>query len=181
MMEYRIVRSDRKSVAIHITPEGEVLVRCPRKLPKKEIARIVEGRRDWIEGHLAKIAENNAIVPLKEAEFKALFHEAARVIPEKCAYFAQLAQVGFGRITLRCQRTRWGSCSREGNLNFNCLLLLAPESVLDYVIVHELCHRKEMNHSARFWAEVAAILPNYAEPRRWLKENGGALLARRPK
>ena len=86
--------------------------------------------------------------------------------------------VDYGRITIRAQHTRWGSCSAQGNLNFNCLLMLTPDDVKAYVVVHELCHRKEMNHSARFWAEVERVLPGYRESRRWLRENGGALICR---
>ena len=78
------------------------------------------------------------------------------------------------------QRTRWGSCSSKGNLNFNCLLMLCPEDVRDYVVVHELCHRKELNHSPRFWAEVAKVLPGYAVQRKWLKESGGTIIRRLP-
>ena len=70
------------------------------------------------------------------------------------------------------------ACSGKGNLNFNCLLLLMPEEVLDYVVVHELCHRKEMNHSARFWEEVEKILPDYRQRRKWLKDNGGRIMDR---
>ena len=88
--------------------------------------------------------------------------------------------VTFGRITIRSQHSRWGSCSASGNLNFNCLLMLAPEAVRDYVIVHELCHRKVMNHSPGFWKEVGAVLPSFQTHRRWLKENGASLLARLP-
>ena len=81
-----------------------------------------------------------------------------------------------------CQKmsTRWGSCSSKGNLNFNCLLLLAPPEVLDSVVVHELCHRKEMNHSPAFWREVYRVFPKYDEADRWLKENGPVLTARLP-
>ena len=86
--------------------------------------------------------------------------------------------VTYGGITIRNQRSRWGSCSGQGTLNFNCLLMLAPPEVLDYVVVHELCHRKEMNHSAAFWAEVARVLPDYEARKRWLKENGPALIGR---
>lgn len=93
-------------------------------------------------------------------------------------YFAEKIGVDYGRITIRCQKTRWGSCSSSGNLSFNCLLMLVPESVRDYVIVHELCHRKEMNHSARFWREVAEVCPDYQASRAWLRKNGGALIAR---
>ncbi|MEE0435292.1 MAG: M48 family metallopeptidase [Peptococcaceae bacterium] len=84
------------------------------------------------------------------------------------------------RLTIRTQRTRWGSCSAKGAISLNALLMLAPETVRDYVVVHELCHLKEMNHSSRFWAEVARVLPTYARERDWLKENGYALLKRNP-
>ena len=86
--------------------------------------------------------------------------------------------VTVGRVTIRNQKTRWGSCSTKGNLNFNCLLMLCPEEVRDYVVVHELCHRKELNHSARFWAEVEKILPDYCIKRKWLKEHGIEIIGR---
>ena len=88
--------------------------------------------------------------------------------------------VRYGRLAVRSQRSKWGSCSGKGNLNFNCLLLLAPDEVLDYVVVHELCHRREMNHSPRFWAEVERVLPDFKNARRWLKQNGASLMARLP-
>ena len=101
-----------------------------------------------------------------------------RGIPERVAHFAPLVGVTYGRITIRSQHTLWGSCSSKGNLNFNCLLMLTPPEVLDYVVVHELCHRKEMNHSVRFWAEVEHVLPDYEIRRKWLRENGTALISR---
>jgi predicted metal-dependent hydrolase len=107
-----------------------------------------------------------------------LAQQAKAHLPKRVAYFAARIGVTYGRITIRNQTSRWGSCSDQGNLNFNCLLMLAPASVQDYVVVHELCHRKEMNHSARFWAEVEKIVPDYKVQRAWLKENGGALIAR---
>ena len=79
----------------------------------------------------------------------------------------------YGRISVRQQKTRWGSCSVRGNLNFNWKLALMPEEILDYVVVHELAHRVEMNHSPRFWAVVETVLPDWRERRRWLKQHGG--------
>ena len=83
-----------------------------------------------------------------------------------------LMGVSYGSITVREQKTRWGSCSAKGNLNFNWKLVLMPEEILDYVVVHELAHRLQMNHSTEFWDEVEKILPDYRKRRQWLKENG---------
>ena len=179
-MEYRILRSSRKTIAIQITPEGEVLVRCPNRMPKWQIQQFVDSKKTWIEAHLQKITTRPAAPKLTQQELKALAKQAAEDLSKRVARFAPLVGVSWGRITIRCQRTRWGSCSGKGNLNFNCLLMLSPEEVRDYVVVHELCHRKQMNHSPRFWAEVAAILPDYPSRKKWLKDNGHALMARLP-
>ncbi|MBR2976667.1 MAG: M48 family metallopeptidase, partial [Oscillospiraceae bacterium] len=109
-----------------------------------------------------------------------LTERAKLVFPERVRHFAPLVGTDYGRITIRCQKTRWGSCSSKGNLNFNCLLLLAPPEVLDSVVVHELCHRKQLNHSPRFYAEVLRVLPDYPRLHGWLKEHGAALLRRAP-
>ena len=115
---------------------------------------------------------------LTEAEIKQLANKALEYIPARVAYFAPIVGVDYGRITIRNQRTRWGSCSSKGNLNFNCLLILTPPEVIDYVVVHELCHRREMNHSTRFWNEVEKVLPDYKVAKKWLKENGAGVMQR---
>ena len=178
----QIIRSARRSISLEITPAGEVLVRAPRRMPEAEIRRFVEEKSSWLKRHLAKREENKVLLQaegfLSEAEVARLSKLAKKIIPEKVAYFARLMGVSYGRIAIRKQKTKWGSCSREGNLNFNCLLMLAPPEVLDYVVVHELCHRLEMNHSAKFWAGVERVMPNYRVPRKWLKDNGGRLMMR---
>ena len=113
-------------------------------------------------------------------EIKDLTKKAAIVIPEKVKKYARIIGVDYGRISIRHQRTRWGSCSSKGNLNFNCMLMLFPDEVIDYVVVHELCHRKHMNHSERFYKEVEGAYPEYRKWRKWLKENGGLYLSRLP-
>ena len=178
---YTLIRSARKTISIQIRPDGEVTVRCPKRYPAGEARKFVESKRPWIESHLAKLAQTPQLPPLTAEELRELARKAAAVIPERAAYFAPIVGVTYGRVTIRSQHTRWGSCSAKGNLNFNCLLMLAPAQVLDYVVVHELCHRKEMNHSQRFWAEVAKVCPEYARHRKWLKDNGGALIGRLPK
>ena len=173
---YRLVRSSRKTIAIQIKPDGEIIVRAPRQMSMAAIERFVFGKRDWIEKHLPD--RRSALPKFTDAEIRALAQQALEVIPERVACYAPLVGVTYGNITIRSQRTRWGSCSSKGNLNFNCLLMLTPGDVIDYVVVHELCHRKEMNHSPKFWAEVERILPNYKKSKRWLKENGQVLIGR---
>ena len=179
-MQYTIIRSSRKTVSLQITPDGEVLVRCPNRMAKREIDRFVQSKADWIEAHLQKIAERPAMPRLTETELNALAGQARELLPRLVREFAPRVGVTYGRITIRCQHTRWGSCSAPGNLNFNCLLMLSPPEVQAYVVVHELCHRKEMNHSPRFWQEVARVMPDYRTHKKWLKDNGNALMARLP-
>ena len=175
-IRYRVIRSDRKTIAIQIKPDGEVLVRCNKGLPDRLIREFVESKENWIEKQLAGRESDEPA--FSDAELRALAEKAKQVISQKVAHFAPLVGVSYGRITIRSQRSRWGSCSGKGNLNFNCLLMLAPAQVVDYVVVHELCHRKEMNHSPRFWAEVESVFPEYRTAKQWLKENGNGLIAR---
>ena len=114
---------------------------------------------------------------LTAKELELLTAQAKQVFPEKVARYAKEMGVTYGRVTIRHQKTRWGSCSSLGNLNFNCLLLFAPDAVQDYVVIHELCHRKEMNHSDKFWREVANVMPDYKVHKKWLKENGRKIMA----
>jgi hypothetical protein len=93
----------------------------------------------------------------------------------RASYWAPLLGVTFGRVRVKDQRSLWGSCSPNGDLNFNWRLTLAPPEILDYVVVHELAHRLEMNHSPRFWAHVARVCPEHKARRRWLRKNGRAL------
>ena len=169
MIPYTLVRSDRKTISIVIKPTGEVEVRCPRRCSKRDVEAFLVSKEAWLKGHLEKIAERPAVAVLSEAEWKTLAKQAAQILPSKVRRFAAEIGVSYDRITIRSQRTRWGSCSAKGNLNFNCLLMLCPEEVMDYVVVHELCHRKELNHSAAFWAEVGKHDPRYKTHRAKLK------------
>ncbi|MEE1113446.1 MAG: M48 family metallopeptidase [Eubacterium sp.] len=185
-MEYKIIRSRRRSLALEIDKNAQLIVRAPYHFSSETIRRYVAENRDWIERHLAEMqARKEALAddsskPLSPSELQRLADQALRQIPPRLAKYAAQMGVTYGRITIRNQRTRWGSCSANGNLNFNCLLMLAPPEVLDYVIVHELAHRKQMNHSALFWNEVETVLPDYRVRRKWLKDNGWALMARMP-
>lgn len=176
--EYRLIRSQRKTLSLQLMPDGSLTVRAPLRMPESEIRKFVESKQNWIESHRAKLTARPPQPHLSDVELRALADQALNVIPARVAHFAPLVGVRYGRITVRNQRSRWGSCSSQGNLNFNCLLMLCPEEIVDYVVVHELCHRKEMNHSPRFWAEVERVLPDYKQRLQWLKENGNAIMAR---
>ncbi len=185
-VNYKVVRSRkrRKSLSLQIKPDGGIVVRAPYFATTEEIRRFVDANRTWIDRNVAKMKKReeelaqNPYGRITEDEIRRLSELAARTIPPRAALFAAEMGVTYGRITIRNQKTRWGSCSAKGNLNFNCLLMLTPPDVQDYVIVHELCHRKQMNHSRLFWNEVEKVLPDYKERDRWLKENGGQLIAR---
>ena len=177
---YNIIRSARKTISIVIKPTGEVEVRCPRRCSKREIDIFVASKEAWIHKHLEAIVQRPQYPMLSSEELRNLAKQAAAELPKRVRRFADMVGVSVGRITIRSQRTRWGSCSAKGNLNFNCLLMLCPEQVQDYVVIHELCHRKHLNHSADFWAEVEAHYPDYRIHRKWLKDNGAALISRLP-
>ncbi len=183
-MEYKIsvVKSGRKTVSIEIKRDLSVLVRAPYRMPKREIEKILAEKKDWIEKNLSRMQEHMENLPSQEKftmeEIHELANQALAYIPPLAKEYAAKIGVTYGRITIRNQRTRWGSCSAAGNLNFNCLLMLLPEEIRHYVIVHELCHRKEMNHSPRFWAEVEMQCPDYKTLRKRLKEDGEALMMR---
>ncbi len=179
-LSYTIIRSSRKTVSLEIRPDGSLLVRAPRRLDHRAIREFVQSKEGWIRQKLQKYESRPPLPPLTEAELDSLKKQAKADITARVRRLAPQVGVSCGRITIRAQRTRWGSCSREGNLNFNCLLMLVPEAVRDYVVIHELCHRKEMNHSPRFWAEVGKFCSNYRQHRQWLKDNGAALIARLP-
>ena len=179
-MNYELIRSNRKTIAVQIKGDGRIIVRAPLRMVDRDIQRFVASKTEWIKKHLAIIQQRQK--PVEAAFTVEQLHQLAEAakqdIPRRIARFAALVGITYGRITIRAQKSRWGSCSGKGNLNFNCLLMLCPEDVRDYVVVHELCHRKELNHSPRFWAEVEKVLPGYRVQRKWLKDNGGAIIRR---
>ena len=181
-MQIQVIRSNRKTMAIEIRPDMSVIARVPLRTTDRQIRQFLTEKEGWIQTHLEKMKKRletePQLQPLSRDEVRALADEALKVIPPKVKYFAQIIGVTYGRITIRNQKSRWGSCSGKGNLNFNCFLMRAPEEILDYVIVHELCHRLEMNHSERFWKLVEAVIPDFKERRKWLRIHGRELMGK---
>ena len=187
-MDIVVIRSDRKSFAIEIGRDKKIKVRVPRRASKAQIEEMLKAKHDWILKALDKIEQRNTAEareyeeakPLSSEEVKKLKKEARNHLASLTEYWAEKIGVSYGRISIRGQKTRWGSCSSKGNLNYNYLLMLCPDDVIEYVVIHELCHRVYMNHSKRFWEKIEEFCPNYRQARKWLKQNGNSLIVRLP-
>lgn len=165
---WRLIRSDRKTLALEIR-EGEILVRAPKRATVAVIREFVNSHGLWIAKTMARQQEQYRPEPVDEEEEKRLRRRAGEVIRERVDCYAEKMGVTYNRVFIKEQKTRWGSCSCRGNLNFNWKLILTGDEQLDYVVVHELAHLKQMNHSPQFWREVERILPDYRERRKRLK------------
>lgn len=175
-------RSKRKSAAIKITADMQIVVFVPLYVSDNEIERIVISKSKWIDEHMLKVQstidERSKLEKITFEQVKELAYQAVEYIPKRVKYYAEKENFVYNKITIKNLVSRWGSCSTKGNLNFNCLLMLTPDYVIDYIVVHELCHLREMNHSEKFWAEVEKIIPDYQRAELWLKQNGGNLISR---
>lgn len=184
VISYDLVRSARRSIAIQISCDGHVTVRAPRRCDGAAIERFLREKQEWILRKQKELQEKTSMVQdelekqpkLTKEDYRRYQELAVETLARKAALYADRMQVTYGNITIRDQKTRWGSCSARGNLNFNWRLILAPEEVLDYVVIHELAHRREMNHSERFWREVEQYCPDYRDRKKWLREHGTMLM-----
>ena len=190
-ISYRVIRSTRKTCAIVLDENASVSVRLPLRGTDADAVRFLREKQYWIAEKRAKLLKRKeerltrqaGLTPLTENQRIALekrYREAAKpYFSQRAAYYAgayrHIIRHGYSAISVRDQKTRWGSCSGHGTLSFNWRLMLAPPDILDYVVVHELCHLEHLNHSRDFWACVEAILPDYRERRKWLKEHGHEL------
>lgn len=181
-IQYVIKKSLRRSISIQVQNDGIVYVKSPKQMPVSEVEEFLVLKKQWILKRLEKIRLENEQIEKEglftQQELKEIKRKAKNIIPQRVEFYAQKSGISYKRIAIRLQKSRWGSCSAEENLNFNCLLVLMPIEILDSVIVHELCHRKHMNHSRAFYNEVYAIFPDYNRCDKWLKQNGKLYLRR---
>ncbi len=169
-MMYEIKYSDRKTLALSIV-DGKLIVRAPRRTPKAKIEKALKEHSAWIEKHLIKAERRAENHPEPTAEEEKKLRKLAReILPGKTAYYAEIMGLKYGRITITGAKTRFGSCSSKGNISYSYRLMTYPEKAIDYVVVHELAHLKEMNHSPRFYAIIEKVLPDYKERKKLLKE-----------
>jgi predicted metal-dependent hydrolase len=212
-MSYKIVKSDRKSIALHISSNGELVVRAPNSYPNNLIMDFVNSKRNWIKQKQEQVSERLEItakndlkhggeIPflgdfykinvdssirqtvifdnafffksheiIKYVLLKWYKREAQNIIPGIAECEARKFGFDIAEIKINSARKRWGSCTSRKNINFSWRLVLLPEEVIHYVVIHELAHLVELNHSKKFWATVEKLLPNYKLYEKWMKKN----------
>ena len=174
-MTLRVIRSARKTIGLQVKEDGEVLLRIPNRLSACALQDFLNREQSWIwqkaEQMQSRIKQREATgaTPVGQLSREEL-EKIKEKIGSRVRYYGKIMGVTVGRITIRNQKTRWGSCSSKGNLNFNYQLYYLPDELLDYVVIHELVHRRHMNHSADFWAEVEKYCPDYKIYRKQLNE-----------
>lgn len=167
-MEYKLIRSNRKTLVAEIDRFGNVIVRAPMRMPLAEIERFLTEKQSRIESAVRRvkdrqknIPEPQSTVPLAPEQIDALYEKAKAILPGKIAYYGGLMNLHPTKITITAAEKRFGSCSSRGHVCFSYRLMLYPDECIDYVVVHELAHLRHMNHSKEFYALVASILPDW--------------------
>ena len=169
-MDYTLIRSSRRTMALEITRDGRLLVRAPQRASQAVIDRFVASHADWIAAHLEKQRQRaQAHPPLTEDEIAALRQKARDILPGRVAHYAERMGVTPTGVKITGAKTRFGSCSAKNSLCFSLYLMAYPDPAIDYVVVHELAHIRHKNHSPAFYAEVARVMPDYRERRKLLK------------
>ena len=176
--EVYVKRMNRKTLSISVDGDGNTIVKAPMGMNARDIMAFVNEHEEWIRHRKQEMQASRPDKVLTMAEIRKLGDEAVAYIPGRVRLYAQRMGLKYGRITIKNQRSRWGSCIAKKNLNFNCLLMLCPKEVIDAVVVHELCHLVHMNHSKEFYALVRSVYPEYDHWNGWLKENGPAVMRR---
>ena len=168
-MEYTLIYSDRKTISISV--KGAVVtVRAPRRTSKEIIDSFIIKNKKWIETHIEKERERiDKFETLSDKDIKELKKIAKEYLSKKTEYYANIMGLKYGRITITGAKTRFGSCSSKGNISYSFRLMLYPEPARDYVVVHELSHIVEMNHSKRFYSIIEKVMPDYKIRKRMLK------------
>jgi len=229
-IEYSVIQSRRKTIAISIDPHQKILVKAPVQISHDEIQKIVEKKAGWIvkkrkelakyqpqkepqeladgrqlwyqgnpyvlqiltkadtkqensgrnvelsAGKLKVYTEQGQEAEVRQNLMQWYYEQAGQWICQRVEHYNEDLKEPVNRICIKDQKSRWGSCSSKRNLNFNWRIIMAPKEVADYVVVHEMCHLRHLNHSPEFWREVAGILPDYKERRKWLREHGAELM-----
>ncbi len=212
----KIIRSKRKSIALVVQTDGQLIIRAPKRATKRQINALIKKHAAWIakkqaealevqenfaphrfvegeefyflgEKYALRFVENAKSDLILEGDFQmkssarenaeGVFErwykkEARQIFAERVTFYAEEHGFEYAKLKLSSAKRRWGSCSARGNINLTWRLVMTPPEMIDYVVVHELCHLREHNHSKKFWTQVGAIMPEYKSRRKWLKKNG---------
>ena len=169
MVEYDIIYSNRTTLSLCIK-DGRLVVRAPRGASKEKIDEALAGHEEWIISNLERQKnKRERFDKLTDADIEQLRRDAKEILPRKVAYFAARMGIKYGRVTITSAKTRFGSCSSSGDLSFSYRLMTYPDEAIDYVVVHELAHIREMNHSPKFYAIIEEQFPDYKERKKLLR------------
>lgn len=174
-VDYTLRKSARaRRMRLAVYCDGSVVVTTPFGFAESFAERFIREKAQWLLSKISffKQFEGRVVARHTKADYRRLKADAHALAVARAEYFNVMYGFRFNRITIRNQKTRWGSCSRKGNLNFNYKIALLPQRLADYIIVHELCHLGEFNHSKKFWDLVARAIPDHAELRKELKKKG---------
>lgn len=168
---YTLKRSQRKTLSLRISPEAEIFLYVPMRASERDIQAFLDRNRAWLEKNLARMRDRLEKHPVPdEQHLSELRAEAKRVIPPLVAFYAEKMGVHPTKVRINAAKTRRGSCSAKGVLNFSCRIMDYPMDAIEYVVVHELAHIKEMNHSQKFYDVVASVLPDYKRRKKLFSE-----------
>ena len=168
MIEYELRRSKRRTLSIEINSEAKLIVHAPNRMPITQIESFIVSHTAWITEKQEK-TKSKMLPALSESEISALKEKARAILTEKTEYYAALMGVTYSHIGISSAKTRFGSCSKKGSINYSWRLMLYPPASWDYVVVHELCHLVHFDHSKAFWQTVSKYLPDYKERAKLLK------------
>lgn len=172
MFDYKIIRSNRKTVGIKVTQQQEVIVRIPNRFPAKKVPSIVENHREWIEKAIAKQSEKSDYkCELSDEDIEKLKQLAKSIIPSKVEKFAKIMGAKPTGVKITSAKTRFGSCNAKNSLCFSYILMLYPDEAVNYVVVHELAHTFEHNHSQKFYEKISEFITNYKYCEKLLKKS----------
>jgi predicted metal-dependent hydrolase len=180
MIDYTLREHPRaRHINVTVRRDGTVLVTKPRRVPMREVERFVEKCGQWIERAQRRFAQlpKTSRIESSKKEYEKYKGAALRLARQCVLQSNSFYKVPVSKIFIRNQKSRWGSCSQRGALSFNYRILFLPDHLADYIVVHELCHLREMNHSKRFWTLVAQAIPDHLECRRELRKLERGLLA----
>ncbi len=174
-IEYKLKKSKRaKRMRIAVYCDTSVVVTLPYGIKENIVEKFLRAKAAWLIDKILHFKKYGKLIFVKSGkrEYQKNKKAALNLAEERVNYFNKIYKLKFNKIAIKRQKTRWGSCSKKGNLNFNYKILFLPKHIADYIIVHELCHLKEFNHSGKFWNLVAITVPNYSDIKKELRING---------